>query len=331
MKIIELINLALQHNASDLHLSAGMPPIVRIDGRLQKFDLPIIEQAELAKIVDGFMNAEQQQRFKEQSDLDFALQFENACRLRINLFKQMRGFSAVFRIIPSQIKSLDELQFPAIFKEIASYSKGLVLVTGPSGSGKSTTLAALIDYINKHYFKHIITVEDPIEFNYESANCLIHQREVHRDTPSFKTALVSALREDPNIILLGELRCHETIRLALTAAETGHLVFATVHTNSASTTINRLIDAFSGNEKNTIRTMLADSLQAVIAQTLVPRLGGGRIAAFEIMISNPAIKNLIREDKIAQIYSVIQTGQQMGMNTFEQYLTRLVDNQLITI
>jgi twitching motility protein PilT len=330
MDISQLLKLAIDRKASDLHLSAGLPPIIRIDGHLQKLDLAALEQDELCNLLNGIMNEQQQQHYKEQLELDFAFQFDALCRLRVNIFRQARGISAVFRIIPNQIKTLDELQFPAIFKEIASYSKGLVLVTGPTGSGKSTTLAALISYINNNQYKHIVTIEDPIEFIYKSANCLIHQREVHRDTYSFQTALRSVLREDPNIILLGELRCHETIRLALTAAETGHLVFATLHTNSAASSINRIIDAFSGDEKSMIRSMLSESLQAVIAQSLLTKIGGGRVAAFEIMISNPAIKNLIREDKIAQIYSAIQTGQKTGMQTLEQYRLKLIASQLIT-
>ncbi|MBA3537920.1 MAG: type IV pilus twitching motility protein PilT [Tatlockia sp.] len=329
MDIRQLLMIAIDRHASDLHLSAGLPPIIRIDGHLQKLDLAVLEQDELCSLLNGIMNEQQQRFYEERFELDFAFQLDALCRLRVHVFKQARGISAVFRIIPTEIRTLDELHFPAIFKEIASFSKGLVLVTGPTGSGKSTTLAALISYINNKEYKHIVTIEDPIEFTYTSANCLIHQREVHRDTHSFKSALRSVLREDPNIILLGELRCHETIRLALTAAETGHLVLATLHTNSAATSINRIIDAFSGEEKSLIRSMLSESLQAVIAQTLMPKIGGGRVAAFEIMISNPAIKNLIREDKIAQIYSTMQTGQKMGMQTFEQSYLKLVANQLI--
>ncbi|MBA2711840.1 MAG: type IV pilus twitching motility protein PilT [Tatlockia sp.] len=330
MFLAQLISQAIEFKASDLHLSTGLPPIIRVNGYLQKLDFAILQEDELRPLLIKLMNSEQQKIFNEFMELDFAIYLENLCRLRVNVFKQARGISAVFRIIPNRVPTLEELQLPPVFKEIAAYSKGLVLITGPTGSGKSTTLAALIDYISKNHSKHIVTIEDPIEFIHQSSHCLIHQREIHRDTRSFKAALHSVLREDPDIILLGELRCLETIRLALTAAETGHLVFATLHTNSAASTVNRLVDAFPGEEKNLIRSILSQSLQAIIAQTLLEKKGGGRVAAFEILIANPAIKNLIRENKIAQIYSALQTGQRSGMHTLDQYLLKLVENGSIT-
>lgn len=329
MEIGDLLSLAISEKASDLHLSSGLAPHIRVDGQIQRLDWPALNQKDLSFMLQGIMNEQQQTMFKRQLELDFAYNFGEICRLRVNVFTQARGISAALRIILSKIKSLDE-GFPAIFKNFASLAKGLVLVTGPTGSGKSTTLAALIEYINQHHCKHIITIEDPIETIYSCAKSLIHQREVYRDTRNFKEALRSALREDPNIILLGELRDNETIRLALTAAETGHLVFATLHTSSASKTIHRIIDAFPGDEKNSIRSILSESLQVVIAQNLLAKKGGGRVAAFEIMICNPAIRNLIREDKIAQIYSTIQTAQKSGMQTLDQHLVKLVANQLIT-
>ncbi|MBA2656307.1 MAG: type IV pilus twitching motility protein PilT [Tatlockia sp.] len=329
MEISYLISLALARNASDLHLSSGLAPIIRIDGKLEKLDLPILENDVLSPLMDGLMTSKQRQILQDELELDFAVQYES-CRLRINIFKQARGISAAFRIIPNHIKTLDELALPPIFKDIALYTQGLVLLTGTTGSGKSTTLAALIAFINKYQYKHIITLEDPVEFIYESANSLIQQREINRDTHSFNKALNSVLREDPDIILVGELRDYQTIRLALTAAETGHLVFATLHTNSAATTVNRIIDVFPGDERSMIRSMLSESLKAVIAQTLVPKATGGRIAAFEIMIVNPAIKNLIREDKISQIYSTMQIGKKTGMQTFEQDLSKLYELQLIS-
>ncbi|KTC87812.1 type IV pilus twitching motility protein PilT [Legionella drozanskii] len=329
MVLGDLLTLAIKKNASDLHLSAGLPPILRIDGDLQTLNLASLDQENLLAVIQKIMNKEQQNIYQKRLEIDFALQFDDQYRLRVNIFTQMRGISAVFRIIPTKIKTIEELDFPIMFKKIASYTKGLILVTGPSGSGKSTTLAALIDYINSYQNKHIITIEDPIEFVHKSNHCLIHQREVYRDTHSFASALRSALREDPNIIMLGELRDYETIRLAMTAAETGHLVFATLHTNSATKAVNRIIDAFPGEEKSTIRTLLSESLQAVIAQTLLKKRGGGRVAAFEIMISTPAIRNLIRENKIAQMYSSIQTGQTMGMQTLEQHIEKLKTARLI--
>lgn len=325
-----LLAIAIDKHASDLHLSSGLPPLLRVDGSLLKLDLPILEQTELRCFLQDLMDQKQNQIFQEQLEIDFTFQLNEKSRFRVHIFKQARGISAVFRNIPSKIKTLEELGLPLIFKELASCPKGLILVTGPAGAGKSTTLAAIINYINLNFYKHIITIEDPIEFIYTSERCLIHQREIGRDVHSFDQALRSVLREDPNIILLGELRDYQTIRLAMTAAETGHLVFSTLHTRSATKTINRIIDAVPGNEKVMIRALLSESLHAVIAQTLLKKITGGRIPAFEIMICTPAIRNLIREDKISQIQSSLQTGQKIGMQTLEQDLTKLIANQLIT-
>jgi twitching motility protein PilT len=329
VEIEELLNFAVNHKASDLHLSAGLPPLFRVDGELQSFQHPTLEHNDIAAMLESIMNDMQRKEYKERLETDFS--FENAlARFRVNAFTQEHGAAAVFRIIPAQVLTMEDLSLPPVCKDIASFPQGLVLVTGPTGSGKSTTLAALINYINNSRYQHIITIEDPIEFLHQSQNCLINQREVFRDTHSFNVALRSALRQDPDIILVGELRDLETIRLAMTAAETGHLVFATLHTNSASKTINRIIDVFPGEEKSMIRTMLSGSLQAVIAQTLLKRKDAGRVAALEIMICNSAIRNLIREDKVAQMYSTIQTGKSLGMQTLDQHLTQLVRDNIIS-
>lgn len=327
--IKELLTLNLEKKASDLHLSVGMPPMLRIDGDLQATDYPVLDEAMMLTLFHEVMSDLQIKEFNEQLEIDFSFAIEGLARFRINAFHQARGFGAVFRTIPSRIPSMEDLHLPAIFKEIADANSGLVLVTGPTGSGKSTTLAALINYVNEHDPYHILTVEDPIEFTHTSKKSLINQREVHRDTLGFNEALRSALREDPDIILVGEMRDLETIRLALTAAETGHLVFGTLHTSSAAKTINRIIDVFPGDEKPMVRSMLSESLQAVICQTLLKKPEGGRVAAFEIMRCNPAIRNLIREDKTAQMYSAIQTGANIGMQTLDQHLQQLVKNQMI--
>jgi twitching motility protein PilT len=329
MDISELLKRSMKNGSSDLHLSSGLPPIIRVDGDLRQLELPALYHEELTRMLHGIMNEKQINDYKENLESDFSFELQGEARFRVNVFTQAGGAAAVFRIIPSTVQKMEEMGFPPVFKEIAGLPNGLVLVTGPTGSGKSTTLAALIDYINHNFYRHIVTIEDPIEFVHASNQCLINQREVHRDTHSFHAALRSALREDPDIILIGELRDLETIRLAMTAAETGHLVFATLHTNSATKTINRIIDVFPGDEKSMIRSMLSDSLQAVIAQTLLKKIGGGRIPAFEIMICNPAIRNLIREDKVAQMYSVIQTGHTTGMQTLDQHLTQLVAQRVI--
>ncbi|STY28773.1 transporter [Legionella wadsworthii] len=330
MDIAELLAFSVKNKSSDLHLSAGLPPMIRVDGDLRKINLPALEHKEVIKTIYDVMNDRQRKEFEEFLETDFSFEIPNLARFRVNVFNQARGAAAVFRTIPSEILSMSDLGLPAIFEEMASYPKGLVLITGPTGSGKSTTLAAVIDYINSNRYDHILTVEDPIEFVHQSKKCLLNQREVHRDTLSFNAALRSALREDPDVILVGELRDLETIRLAMTAAETGHLVFGTLHTNSATKTINRIIDVFPAEEKSMIRSMLSESLQAVVAQTLLKKNGGGRVAALEIMICTGAIRNLIREDKVAQMYSSIQTGQGKGMQTLDQHLTELVKKNLIT-
>lgn len=330
MDIAELLAFSVKNKSSDLHLSAGLPPMIRVDGDLRKINLPPLEHKEVIKIIYDVMNDRQRKEFEEFLEADFSFEIANLSRFRVNVFNQSRGAAAVFRTIPSLILSMKDLGLPSIFEEMASYPKGLVLVTGPTGSGKSTTLAAMIDYINSTRYDHILTVEDPIEFLHQSKKCLLNQREVHRDTLSFNAALRSALREDPDVILVGELRDLETIRLAMTAAETGHLVFGTLHTNSATKTINRIIDVFPAEEKAMVRSMLSESLQAVIAQTLLKKNGGGLVAALEIMICTGAIRNLIREDKVAQMYSSIQTGQAKGMQTLDQHLKELVNKNIIS-
>ncbi|PWY57482.1 twitching motility protein PilT [Legionella qingyii] len=330
MDIAELLAFSVKNKSSDLHLSAGLPPMIRVDGDLRKINLPAMQHKEVMKIIYDVMNDRQRKEFEEFLEVDFSFEITNLARFRVNVFNQLRGAAAVFRTIPADILSMNDLGLPAIFEEMASYPKGLVLITGPTGSGKSTTLAAMIDYINANRYDHILTVEDPIEFVHQSKKCLLNQREVHRDTLSFNAALRSALREDPDVILVGELRDLETIRLAMTAAETGHLVFGTLHTNSATKTINRIIDVFPAEEKSMVRSMLSESLQAVVAQTLLKKNGGGRVAALEIMICTGAIRNLIREDKVAQMYSSIQTGQAKGMQTLDQHLTELVKKNIIS-
>lgn len=330
MDITELLGFTVKNNSSDLHVSAGLPPMIRVDGDLRKINVPALEHKDVIKIIYDIMNDKQRKEYEENLESDFSFEIPNLARFRVNAFNQSRGAAAVFRTIPSKILSLEDLKLPPVFVNMCEFPKGLVLVTGPTGSGKSTTLAAMIDYVNHNRYDHILTVEDPIEFVHESNKCLVNQREVHRDTHSFNAALRSALREDPDIILVGELRDLETIRLALTAAETGHLVFGTLHTNSATKTINRIIDVFPAGEKPMVRSMLSESLQAVIAQALLKKKGGGRVAALEVMICNSAIRNLIREDKVAQMYSAIQTGQAKGMMTLDQHLVQLVKQDLIT-
>jgi len=330
MDIAELLTFSVKNGASDLHLSAGLPPMIRVDGDIRKVNVPALDHKTVHGLVYDIMNDKQRKDYEEFLETDFSFEIPDLARFRVNAFNHNRGAGAVFRTIPSDILTLELLGTPAIFKEIAETPRGLVLVTGPTGSGKTTTLAAMIDYINDRSFAHILTIEDPIEFVHESKKCLINQREVHRDTLGFNEALRSALREDPDIILVGEMRDLETIRLALTAAETGHLVFGTLHTSSAAKTIDRVIDVFPAAEKTMVRSMLSESLRAVIAQTLLKKTGGGRLAAWEIMIGTPAIRNLIREDKVAQMYSAIQTGQAAGMITMDQYLQDLLGRGLIS-
>jgi twitching motility protein PilT len=319
-----------KNKASDLHVSSGEAPMIRVDGDVKRINLPAMEHKEVHAMIYDIMNDKQRKDFEEFLKADFSFEIPNLARFRVNAFNQNRGAAAVFRTIPSTVLTLEELGAPEIFKEIADNPRGIVLVTGPTGSGKSTTLAAMVDYRNEKDNEHILTIEDPIEFVHQSKKCLVNQREVHRDTLGFSEALRSALREDPDIILVGELRDLETIRLALTAAETGHLVFGTLHTSSAAKTIDRIVDVFPAAEKDMVRSMLSESLRAVISQTLMKKVGGGRIAAHEIMIGTPAIRNLIREDKIPQMYSAIQTGGAIGMQTLDQNLQDLVRRQQVT-
>ena len=324
MDIGELLAFGVKNGCSDLHLSAGLPPMIRVDGDVRRINVPALEHKDVHDMVYDIMNDKQRKDFEEFLECDFSFEIPNLARFRVNSFNQNRGFGAVFRTIPSEILSLEQLKAPGILKEISDYPRGVVLVTGPTGSGKSTTLAGMVNHKNESEYGHILTVEDPIEFVHESKKCLINQREVHRDTLGFNEALRSALREDPDVILVGEMRDLETIRLALSAAETGHLVFGTLHTSSAAKTIDRVVDVFPAEEKDMIRAMLSESLRAVISQTLLKKKGGGRVAAHEIMIGTPAIRNLIRENKIAQMYSAIQTGHQFGMHTLDQDLQKLV-------
>ncbi|ALP52354.1 type IV pili twitching motility protein PilT [Candidatus Tenderia electrophaga] len=330
MDIAELLAFSVKNAASDLHLSAGLPPMIRVDGDIRRINVPPMDNKAVHTMLYDIMNDRQRKDFEEFFETDFSFEIPGLARFRVNAFNHNRGVGGVFRTIPSNILSLEELKCPAVFKDISNNPRGLVLVTGPTGSGKSTTLAAMVDYKNNTEFGHILTVEDPIEFVHQSKKCLVNQREVHRDTLGFNEALRSALREDPDIILVGEMRDPETIRLALTAAETGHLVFGTLHTSSAAKTIDRIIDVFPAAEKDMMRSMLSESLRAVISQTLLKRVGGGRVAAHEIMVGTPAIRNLIRENKVPQMYSAIQTGQGMGMQTLDQCLAELVRKGIIT-
>ncbi|MFK5948123.1 MAG: type IV pilus twitching motility protein PilT [Methylococcales bacterium] len=330
MDITELLTFSVKNKASDLHLSAGLPPMIRVDGDIRRINIPDLDHKEVHALIYDIMNDKQRKDYEEFLETDFSFDLPGVARFRVNAFNQERGAAAVFRTIPSEVLSLETLNAPKFFEELCKKPRGLVLVTGPTGSGKSTTLAAMVDYVNANDYAHILTVEDPIEFVHVSKKCLINQREVHRDTQSFNNALRSALREDPDIILVGEMRDLETIRLALSAAETGHLVFGTLHTTSAAKTIDRIIDVFPAAEKDMIRSMLSESLQAVISQTLLKKVGGGRIAAHEIMVGTPAIRNLIREAKVAQMYSAIQTGKRDGMQTLDQNLKELVDRGMVT-
>ncbi|RME57305.1 MAG: type IV pilus twitching motility protein PilT [Candidatus Dadabacteria bacterium] len=330
MNISQLLQFAAQQNASDLHISAGEPPMIRVHGSMKKVKVPPLSPEETHEMIYDIMNDAQRKHFEEFNEIDFSLQIGDVARFRVNVFKQIRGLGAVFRQIPTKIITLDELGLPPILKQIASKEKGLVLVTGPTGSGKSTTLAAMVDFINSTREGHIITIEDPVEFVHNSKKCLINQREIGAHTHSFANALRAALREDPDYILVGEMRDLETIQLALTAAETGHLVLGTLHTSSAPKTVDRVIDVFPPAQQAQVRTMLAESLQAVITQTLCKKISGGRIAALEILIATPAVKNLIRENKIHQIKSVMQTSQSVGMQTLEMHLLELVEKGYIS-
>ena len=331
MDITELLGFSVKQGASDLHITAGMPPLIRVDGDIRRINVPEMDQKEVHSLIYEIMNDKQRKDYEEFLETDFSFEIPNLARFRVNAFMQNRGSAAVFRTIPSEVLTMEQLGMGDIFRKISNVPRGLVVVTGPTGSGKSTTLAAMIDYINETRYEHILTIEDPIEFVHQSKKCLVNQREVHRDTHGFNEALRSALREDPDIILVGELRDLETIRLALTAAETGHLVFGTLHTTSAAKTIDRIIDVFPAAEKDMVRSMLSESLQSVISQTLLKKLGGGRVAAHEIMMGTSAIRNLIREGKVAQMYSSIQTGASSGMQTLGQCLKNLVAKNKVSV
>ena len=331
MDIAELLAFSVKNKASDLHLSAGLPPMIRVDGDVRRINIPALDHKQVHALVYDIMSDKQRRDFEEFLEVDFSFEIPSLARFRVNAFNQNRGAGAVFRTIPSKVLTLEDLNAPRVFKDISEYPRGIVLVTGPTGSGKSTTLAAMINHINENQHAHILTVEDPIEFVHESKKCLINQREVGPHTHSFSNALRSALREDPDVILVGEMRDLETIRLALTAAETGHLVFGTLHTSSAAKTIDRVVDVFPAAEKEMVRSMLSESLRAVISQTLLKtKDGAGRVAAHEIMIGTPAIRNLIRESKVAQMYSAIQTGAQLGMQTLDQCLLDLVRRNVVS-
>jgi twitching motility protein PilT len=326
----KLLQAVLKRKASDLHLSSNSPPIIRIDGDLHSLEEQALESQVITDMISTTLTEAQKITLRTALELDYAYSLDDGSRFRVNVFQSNRGIAAVFRTIPASIPTLEQLGMSDIFKDLSSYRNGLVLVTGPTGSGKSTTLAAMVDYINKTRPTHILTIEDPIEFVHQNNKALINQRGLHHHTHSFENALRSALREDPDVILVGEMRDIDTIRLALTAAETGHLVFGTLHTTSASKTINRIIDVFPGNEKDMIRSMLSESLRGVVSQALLKKQAGGRCAAHEIMVVNSAIRNLIREDKIAQIYSMIQTGQRSGMQTLESAVEKLIMERTVT-
>ena len=326
----ELLAFGVKNGASDLHLSAGVPPMIRVSGEMRKLNMPPLDHTQVHDMVYDIMNDKQRKEYEKYLECDFSFEIPGLARFRVNAFNQNRGSGAVFRTIPSKILTLEQLNAPSLFKEISMYPRGIALVTGGTGSGKSTTLAGMLDFRNENERGHILTIEDPIEFVHPVKNSMFSQREVHRDTLGFNEALRSALRQDPDVILVGEMRDLETIRLALSAAETGHMVFGTLHTSSAAKTIDRVVDAFPAAEKDMVRAMLSESLKAVIAQTLLKKISGGRVAAHEIMIGTPAIRNLIRENKIAQMYSSIQTGQKFGMQTLDQCLQRLVKDKVIT-
>lgn len=333
MDILELMTLTAKKNASDLHLTPLEPPILRIDGDLIRIEHPVLTNDDVKKMLYQLMSEKQQLQFEKTMELDFSSEIKGVARFRVNVFRHNDGMAGALRMIPYTIPTFKDLYLTHnIFEKLCEYPNGLVVITGPTGVGKSTTLAAMMHYLNNDAVgerKHIITIEDPVEYVYKNNRCLIHQREVGGTTLGFHAALRSALREDPDIILVGELRDLETIRLALTAAETGHLVLTTMHTSSAAKTVDRIVDVFPRNESQVIRSMLAESLRAIVAQVLLPKVGGGRVVAQEVMIVNGAIRNLIREQKVPQIYSAIQTGKADGMRTLEQHIEELVAAKLI--
>jgi len=331
VNISELLAFTKQQGASDLHLSTGIPPIIRLHGSLRRLKMNSLGKEELQKMLYVILSDEQRKRFENEMELDFSHSLEDGTRFRVNLFRQERGLGAAFRLIPSEVPTLNKLGMPAVLAELSLKEKGLILVTGPTGSGKSTTLAAMVNHVNENKSAHLITVEDPIEFVHTPKNCLVNQRELGEHTHSFSAALKSALREDPDVILVGEMRDLETTSLAITAAETGHLVMATLHTNSAAKTLDRVIDIFPADARDQVRTMLSESILAILAQALIPRRDGqGRVAALELLIANTAVRNLIREGKTFQIPSIIQTSQQLGMQTLDAHLKELVGKGVIT-
>ncbi len=329
MELAELLTFAVENGASDLHISSGLPPMIRIDGEIRRLTSAPLSKNHILKMLYGIMNENQRHVFEKDNDMDFSHEIKELARFRVNAFQQLRGPSAAFRTIPSQVSTLDEIGAPSIFQSLINKPRGLILVTGPTGSGKTTTLAAMVDLINQRKKAHILTIEDPIEFIHTSDNSIINQRELNQHTNTFASALRASLREDPDIIMVGEMRDPETIRLALTAAETGHLVLSTLHTNSASKAVDRIIDTFDSGYKSMVRAMLAESMQAIIAQTLLPKKGGGRTAAWEILLGTNAVRNLIRENKIPQIYSTMQTGQSLGMQTLDESLYELVRRGIV--
>lgn len=331
MDISELLLFAHKQGASDLHISAGEPPRIRVHGDMMPVKVPPLDKKEVHNMIYDILNDRQRKIFEETHDIDFSMELGDVARFRVNVFVHHRGEGAVFRTIPSEILSFDKLGLPQTMRNFAKLEKGIVLVTGPTGSGKSTTLAAVVDLINEERHGHILTIEDPIEFVHKSKKCLVSQREVGPHTHSFANALRGALREDPDVILVGEMRDLETIQLALTAAETGHLVFGTLHTSSAPKTVDRIVDVFPGEEQGQIRAMFAESCRSVVSQVLLKKKEGkGRVAALEIMIGTPAVRNLIREGKVAQLPSALQTGHKWGMQTLDQHLKELVSKDVIT-
>ncbi len=327
----EMLEEMVGMNASDLHLTVGSPPVIRVDGKLQRTKHDVLTSEHTKKLAYSMLNEKQKMKFEQNSELDFSFGIEQMSRFRCNLFMQRGNVAVVLRQIPYEILSFEQLGLPKVISDFANLPRGLILVTGPTGSGKSTTLASIIDKVNKERAVHIITVEDPIEYLHRHQKALVNQREVYSDTNSFATALKYALREDPDVVLIGEMRDLETIESALSISETGHLAFATLHTNSAAESINRIVDSFPTNQQEQIRVSLSFSLQAIVSQTLIPKTGGGRVVAMEIMVATPAIRALIRDDKIHQLYSMIQSGQKYGMKTMNQSLAELYETSKISI